>query len=479
MKRGFDVIIVGGGPGGLAAGALLAREGVSVAIVEKAPAVGGRYRSIEFHGCRVDSGIHFIVSLYGTPEKCYAFRLFKDLGLPLDYKAVPWAMCLVSKERPGEVEYFAMDSKLGPANFFEFFAFATGVRMEESAKDELLRVASITADMSEEECRKIVDVTFADWIDNNIKDPVAAAVLYGMEPIVGAPVKQMNFGMVASAFGTFNTSGAPMPWYPKTGTLEDAIITPLAQCFTKHGGEIITHRTVRSITIENGEIKGVVAQNSQNNYMLEEFSAPVVISAIPIFEAVTRNILRREFLTEEWLESIKRCEAISEHDLSGFYLLRKKFLTDQPYDWVHVFDVDYGLPTYVGDWGLASHTNATEPKDKQLVCSYISGSGEAAYFGLTAPMEMVWKANRMFLEGMEKGYPGFIEAIEHEGLNVQLSHGRYAYATVPAEIDIQSPNIQGLYFTGDSVRSVGSAASDKVFQLAYPVCERVLEYVRG
>ncbi|GAG15496.1 unnamed protein product, partial [marine sediment metagenome] len=45
MKREFDAIIVGGGPGGLAIGSLLAREGVSSAIIEKDAVLGGRYRS--------------------------------------------------------------------------------------------------------------------------------------------------------------------------------------------------------------------------------------------------------------------------------------------------------------------------------------------------------------------------------------------------------------------------------------------------
>ncbi|MGB2856621.1 MAG: FAD/NAD(P)-binding protein, partial [Dehalococcoidia bacterium] len=65
MKKDYDVVIVGGGPGGLAVGCLLAKEGVSTAIIEKDPVLGGRYRSVDFHDCRVDSAIHFLVSLAG------------------------------------------------------------------------------------------------------------------------------------------------------------------------------------------------------------------------------------------------------------------------------------------------------------------------------------------------------------------------------------------------------------------------------
>jgi len=479
MKRKFDVIIIGGGPGGLAIGSLLAREGISSAIIEKDPVLGGRYRSVDFHGCRVDCGVHFPTSLSGSPQNTSIYKLFSHLGLPIEYKIVPWVIALVSKERRGEVEFFSMDPKLGAENFFEFFAFATGLSMNDTAKQELMRVAKITADMSEQECRRVVSVCFADWIDHNVKDPIAKAVLYGMESIVGSPATEMNFGMVANAFGTFERVGAPIIMYPKLATLENAVIAPLTRFYTDHGGEVITNRTARSITMENGRATGVVVQDEQNRFMLEEYDAPVVICAIPIFEAVAKNILRHEFLTEDWVEAIRRCGDLAVHDLSGFYLLREGVMPRESHGWVHVFDVDYGIPTYVGDWSLGTFTNAIEPPGKQLVCSLILGSFKDTHFGLTSPIEKVREGNRRWKEAMEKAFPGFAEAIEFESMNLQLNFTRYAYAVVPTEIDIQSPNIQGLYFAGDSIWSVGNPMSDKVFQLAFPLCERILEYIRS
>ena len=285
--------------------------------------------------------------------------------------------------------------------------------------------------------------------------------------------------MVANAFGTFNRVGAPLIWYPKHGTLEDAVITPLTGYYTDHGGEVITNRTARSITIENGKAKGVVVQDHQNRFMLEEYSAPVVICAIPIFEAVAKNILRHEFLTEDWAEAIRRCGELAIYDLSGFFLLHGDVLPREGYGWVHVFDTDYGIPTYVGDWSLGSFTNAVEPPGKQLVCSLVVGSLGATHFGLTSPMEKVQEGNRRWKEDVEKAFPGFIESIEFEGMNLQLNFTRYAYAVVPTEIDIQSPNIQGLYFAGDSIWSVGHPVSDKTFQIAFPLCERILDYIRS
>jgi hypothetical protein len=479
MKKDYDVVIVGGGPGGLAVGCLLAREGLSTAIIEQDPVLGGRFRSVDFHGCRVDSAIHFLVSLAGAVEKTSIHEFFMRLGLPLEYKVVPWAMGMVTKEKPAEIDFFAMDPKLGAANFFEFFAFATGVEMGDSAKAELMRVADICADMSEEECRKVVHISFADWIDENVQDPIAQAVMNGMESVVGAPSKDLNFGYVAKSWGTFVSSGAPLIWYPRNDTLENAFIAPMVKYFVDHGGEIITDRTVRDITVEDGRAKGVVAHDHQNRFMLEEYNSPVVVCAVPIFQAVARHLLRPELLTEDWAESIRRCAAMSGPDLCGFFLLREEVIPRDGHGWIHIFDNDYGIPTYMGDLALGAFTNAVEPPGKQLVSFLVIGSTAVNPFGLHPTIETVRSARRRWLESAEKAFPGFNDAIEHEGMNLQLNFTRYAYAVVDTELDIQSPNVQGLYFGGDSIWAVGNPMSDKCFQMAFPLCERIVEYVRS
>jgi phytoene dehydrogenase-like protein len=475
--KDFDAIIVGGGPGGLAVGCLLAKEGVKSAIIERAPALCGRFRSVKFHGCRVDSAVHFFASQFGSAEKTFCYKLFNHLGLPLKNKAVPWTMGLITRDKPGKIDYFAMDPKLGAENFFEFFAFATGVSMSEDSKKEVKRIADIAEDMSLEECRKVVNIPFSDWIDRNVEDPIVNAVLHGIGPIIGAPVKDVNFGMFANSMGTFNRVGSIHIWYPKPGPLEDAIIAPLAKYYKDHGGKVITNRRVRSINIENRRATGVVAQDDNNCNMLEEYSAPVVICAIPIFEAVARNVIRQEYLRRDWAEAIRKCSELAIHDLSGFFLLREKVIPEKGYGWIHVFDFDYGLPTYVGDLCLGSYTNAKVPPGKQLVCSMIPGSLDATNFGLTSPMEKVREANLRWKEAVEKAFPGFNKAIEYEGMNLQLNFTRYAYAVVPVEIDFQPPNIKGLYLAGDSIRSVSTQMSDKCFQIAVPICDSVLDYL--
>jgi phytoene dehydrogenase-like protein len=231
-KQNYDVIIIGGGPGGLAVGTLMAKQGLSSVIIEKDPVLGGRFRSVDFHGANPDCAIHVPTSLSGSVETTFTYQLFAHLGLPLEYRTVPWPIGKVSQEKPGVIDFFTMDPKLGAANFFAFFAFATGVEMEDSTKKALQDVADYCANMTEGDMHKAVSVRASDWIEENIEDPIAKAVFMNLGPIIGTDVRDVSFAQVATGFGTFNKVGAPLLWYPKNGNLQDAIIDPLVGYYT-------------------------------------------------------------------------------------------------------------------------------------------------------------------------------------------------------------------------------------------------------
>ncbi len=76
-RRAGKVLIIGAGPGGLAAALLLARGGLQVHVVERLPRVGGRCSAIETDGFRFDLGPTFF--LYpGVLE-----RIFRIIGRDL------------------------------------------------------------------------------------------------------------------------------------------------------------------------------------------------------------------------------------------------------------------------------------------------------------------------------------------------------------------------------------------------------------
>jgi phytoene dehydrogenase-like protein len=479
MKNKFDVLIIGGGPGGLTIGALLAKEGISSAIIEKEPDLGGRYRSVNFHGCHSDNGVRMPTAMKRKPKDTFMYKYLDYMGIaPQATKVINWTMGMVKKDSRDRVEYFAMDPNKGVDNFFEFFAFGSGLPMEKPSRQALMQAFHIMEDTSEEECRKLVNVTFSSWIERNIDDPVAKAVLELAAPLMGAPTNVVNLGQFSNIFGTFPKVGALLFWYPSQGTMQDMVIDPLNRYYQKHGGTILTNRRARSVLIENKKAKGVIADNTETHF-LEEYSAPVVICAIPIFDAMARNILRREFLTRDWAKGIEQCGKLAYEDLSVFYLLREGVFPEKTPGWVHIFDPDYGLPTYVGDWCLGSLFNVKEPAGKQYLYSYIPGGLPDTPFGLSSPPEVVNEAIRRWEAAVEKAFPGFNKAIQFKGRSLQLNWGRYAWAVVPTEIDLQSPNIKGLYFAGDTVWSVSSMVSDKIYQMVFPLFEKIKKYLRS
>jgi phytoene desaturase len=61
MSRQKGVVIIGAGPGGLAAAMLLARAGLRVTVLERQPRVGGRTTTLEANGFRFDIGPTFFL----------------------------------------------------------------------------------------------------------------------------------------------------------------------------------------------------------------------------------------------------------------------------------------------------------------------------------------------------------------------------------------------------------------------------------
>lgn len=149
FKSGYDVVIIGSGVGGLTAGALLSKAGLSVCILEKEPHVGGYLAGFRRKDFRFDTAIHWLNQCgpQGVAGKIFAIlgkdhpvappqkRIRRYIGDHHDYLLTHNPEELKAtwiKEFPHEKEgierFFKAAKKIGTA----FNEYSTVFRTEES-----------------------------------------------------------------------------------------------------------------------------------------------------------------------------------------------------------------------------------------------------------------------------------------------------------------------------------------------------------
>jgi hypothetical protein len=327
------------------------------------------------------------------------------------------------------------------------------------------------ASLSLEERRKLVNVSWADWLEENCGNPMVIAVLSVEAQLLGMTADRLNAGTKISNFHLFTRSGAVPFWYPEGDTLEDGIIKPLAKLIETSGGKVLTDCTARKVMIEDGRVTGVWARDNPSD-LLHEIRAPIVVTAAPLyFNVGERRLLPREIFPPAWQEALNVGAALCDEDLTGLYLLDRKIIPDEYYGWIHLFEASpEGMPVYVGDWLKGDFVNAKVPKGKQLVSMFVTANNNTVPFGMDSSREAVNQCLQAWEQAMERAFPGFQKSIEAKGLTLQLNWGRHAWGIVPEEIDVKSPTVKGLYFAADSARNVASLASDKVYEVAL-LCE--------
>ena len=78
MVEKVDAIIIGGGIGGCAIGAMLSHRGKQVKLFDKNPVIGGRCLTYEHEGFKIDLGVH----LFGVGDKGYLGDVLRRIGRP-------------------------------------------------------------------------------------------------------------------------------------------------------------------------------------------------------------------------------------------------------------------------------------------------------------------------------------------------------------------------------------------------------------
>jgi phytoene dehydrogenase-like protein len=376
MSSSFDVIIIGSGIGGAAAGALLAHAGYKTLVLEKNNFVGGRCTSYEKDGFTVDVGVH----LFGVGDKGSLGDICRKVGTP---DAIDW----VTIEKPilrvgNEIKKYSRANMIGV--------------MPEKESEKLGSIFLKINQMTDEEIDQLWYVPLDQWVNQYTTHPQAHDffdMINGQYFCV-----ELNVSSTAEFIRCFKeVLVARSSAYPKGGCI--AIPKAYLAAVEKHGGQCIVKAPVKKVIVENGTAVGVRLEDGR------EFRAPIIISNADIKTTIA-DLVGKEHFPADYAETVRNL-TYSYHAIGLKVGLKEKITDDQllmyrPYakdeesDRKRKFDPGK-MPELVGGMVTipTNYDPSLAPAGKQMI-----------FYGSGAPAKDDWKKwEKVLMDSFFSVYP--------------------------------------------------------------------------
>lgn len=286
--KNYDVIIIGGGLGGLSCGAMLSKEGLGVCVLEQHSGIGGCLQSFQRHGYVLDTGMHYVGSL---SEGQIMHQYFKYLGVIKSLK-------LQKLDEEGfDLFCFSDGSQYRHAMGYERFIETLGQQFpnEKAGLQHFCRtLRDIGGLISPAILRQgrisnggfdYMSMSAYEEIGRHIKDVALRNVLAGNCGLYAGDkmtTSLYEYGMITHS----NIEGA-YAFVDGSQQLADALVAEIQA----HGGEVLTNSKVESIHLKADQVDYVRLWNG------EACAARYVISALHpalVFSLLDNNTIYRK-----------------------------------------------------------------------------------------------------------------------------------------------------------------------------------------
>ncbi|MHB8173593.1 MAG: phytoene desaturase family protein [Nitrospirota bacterium] len=262
MKPFYDIAVIGAGIGGLTAGALLAKNGYSVAVFEAGHVPGGYCTSFKRHGFTFDSCLD---AVSGWGEDGWLKRIFKRLGIENNVEMV--------RLDPLRIDNFAGDRVNVPGTIPELINLLYGIAPREKegilnlldAMEEIYRTAmGMPPEMlySYPKIKGIVgkyrEKTYKEFLDEFITDPKARAVLCDRCAFLGLPPSKVSALAMTIMFMTYSVGGG---YRIKGGACR--LTEALVKALHENGGELHIKTPVVNILTQDGKACGIAVPEGE------------------------------------------------------------------------------------------------------------------------------------------------------------------------------------------------------------------------
>ena len=304
-ENDWDVIVIGSGIGGMAAGAALSKTGHKVLLLEQYHTLGGLTHSFSRDGFSWDVGIHYLGGLApDEPEKnlldwlCASPIEFASMGAVYDTLHLGDAEPL-RLSRPFEAQELDFKTRF-PEETEAIEGWTQAMRKGREAVLTTAQIKSLPAPLGaglkwwkrneiDKWCGRTTEEVARSLTDN--EDLIAAFTAQWGD--FGGRPSTASFAMHAMAVGSYLESGA---WYPVGGGA--AFAEHMLPTISAGGGAARAGVRVASLLIEDDHVAGVTTESGKT------IRADKVISNIGARETV-EYLLPDDCAHQNWIEDIR------------------------------------------------------------------------------------------------------------------------------------------------------------------------------
>lgn len=416
-----EVIVVGGGFAGLAAGALLAHAGARVTVLERRPVSGGRALVVKQEGFTLNYGLHYIVGGHRSPH----YRILKHIDKLNDAPLLPVKPRLLHRMRGGQLYHV-------PSTPMDMVSTKLlSIRGKLGLPQAMLRIMAAADE-------KLWHVPVGEWLDGVTREPTLRAFFLDLiGPLTfEAEAEQLSAAHFVQVMRPFLMPKGPIALYPAGGWI--SMFDAFRQHIEARGGGVQFKTPAERLEVEGDRILGVWVKGELQR-------ADHVIVAIPPNElAELLKTTPIASLEMERLQAIRPTMGVAI-DLGVMGLKND-----------HIGTIE--LPELNGTLGIHNlFEPSLAPADGHLF----------QYLRFMTPEQMQDKAEvertePILLDALETIWPGFRDRIVTRRMLVRnmLTAASHRFDQPrPTLLPVEIKSVRGLYVAGDATASAGELSN--------------------